>query len=66
VQVLKRERYDIVKVIIESQNNLTSKRDLDDAVKEIKQDLTVINLKITGLYLFMAAIAAGVAKLVFI
>ena len=54
-----------VKVIIESQNNLTSKRDLDDAVKEIKQDLTVINLKITGLYLFMAAIAAGVAKLVF-
>jgi hypothetical protein len=54
-----------IKVIVEAQNDLTSKRDLTDAVKEIKQDVSVLSLKITGLYLFMAAIAGGVAKLVF-
>ena len=53
-----------IKVIVEAQNDLTSKRDLTDAVKEIKQDISVLSLKITGLYLFMAAIAGGVAKLV--
>lgn len=53
-----------IKVIVEAQNDLTSKRDLIDAVKEIKQDISVLSLKITGLYLFMAAIAGGVAKLV--
>lgn len=53
-----------IKVIVEAQNELTSKRDLTDAVKEIKQDISVLSLKITGLYLFMAAIAGGVAKLV--
>jgi len=56
----------IVRSIVESQNNLVSKRDLTDAVVELKQDIAVINLKITGLYLVMAAIAAGVAKLVFL
>ena len=53
-----------IKVIVEAQNDLTSKRDLTDAVKEIKQDISVLSLKITGLYLFMAAIAGGVAKLI--
>ena len=53
-----------IKVIVEAQNDLTSRRDLTDAVKEIKQDISVLSLKITGLYLFMAAIAGGVAKLV--
>ena len=53
-----------IKVIVEAQNDLTSKRDLTDAVKEIKQDISVLSLKITGLYLFMAAITGGVAKLV--
>ena len=53
-----------IKVIVEAQNDLTSKRDLTDAVKEIKQDISVLSLKITVLYLFMAAIAGGVAKLV--
>jgi hypothetical protein len=54
----------IVREIVDAQNDLLNKRDLTDAVKEIKQDIAVLNLKITGLYLFMAAIAGGVAKLV--
>lgn len=56
----------IVRSIVEAQNDLVSKRDLNEAVTEIKSFLAVLNLKITGLYLFMTAIAGGVAKLIFL
>jgi hypothetical protein len=57
------KRTEIARIAIEA-NDAADKRDLTDAVKEIKQDISVLSLKITGLYLFMAAIAGGVAKLV--
>jgi hypothetical protein len=55
---------EIIRSIVDSQVDLVSTRDLTDAVILIKQDIAVLSLKITGLYLFMAAIAGGVAKLV--
>lgn len=57
---------EIIRCIVESQNDLVSKRDLTEAVTDIKHTIAVMGLKINGLYLFMTAIAAGVAKLVFL
>jgi hypothetical protein len=66
----------IIREIVDAQTDLVSKRDLKEAIidlkvelkidiADLKHDMKFINLKIMGLYAFMAIIASGVAKLVF-
>lgn len=71
----------IIRSIVESQNDLATKQDLKDLERVLKSDFDsfkvdithtvnlldkTLSLKITGLYAFMAIIAGGVAKLVFV
>ena len=57
---------EIIRSIVDSQIDLVNKRDLAEAVTDIKHDIAMLGIKVNGLYLFMTAIAAGVAKLVFL
>ena len=65
-----------VRMVVDSQVELATKKDLKDLEVELKNEMKAIrmdislvektlNLKITGLYAFMAIIGSGVAKLVF-
>jgi len=60
----------IVAVIKNAHVELATKRDLNEAVAELKSDIVLldrtISLKLTGLYAFIALVAVGVAKLVFV
>ena len=56
----------IVAVIKNAQVELATKRDLNEAVVGLKNELQLISLKIMGLYAFIALVAVGVAKLVFV
>jgi hypothetical protein len=60
---------EIVRSIVDSQVDLVSKRDLNEAVAELKSSIVLLDktmsLKIMGLYAFITLVAVGVAKLVF-
>ncbi len=70
----------IVRSIVDAQDDLANKRDLKEAMNELKAEIKLnmadikhdialnektTSLKFTGLYLLIFAIASGVAKLVF-
>jgi hypothetical protein len=60
---------EIVRGIVDSQVELVSKRDLNEAVAGLKSAIVLLDktmsLKIMGLYAFISLVAVGVAKLVF-
>jgi hypothetical protein len=55
--------------ILDTQNDLVSKRDLQEAFTELKNIIIVLekttSLKFSGLYTLTLIVACGVAKLVF-
>jgi hypothetical protein len=60
---------EIIRSIFDSQVDLVSKRDLNEAVTDLKNTIVLLDktmsLKIMGLYAFISLVAVGVAKLVF-
>jgi hypothetical protein len=66
-----------VRMVVDAQLELATKRDLQDLERNLKKEIDVfriemsliektLSLKIMGLYAFIAIVASGVAKLVFL